>query len=67
MFENNASEFIKKRLKRIKMISRRSKLNYFAFHLANPLTVFFRDILIKYFVKNEKFLNNYLGKIYNNK
>ena len=47
MFENNASEFIKKRLKRIKMISRRSKLNYFAFHLANPLTVFFRDILIK--------------------
>ena len=46
------------------MISKRSKFNYFAFHLSNSLMVFARDILIKYFVKNDKFLNNYLGKIY---
>ena len=64
MLGNNESEFIKKRLKRIKMISKRSKFNYFAFHLSNSLMVFVRDILIKYFVKNDKFLNNYLGKIY---
>ena len=64
MFENNGLEFNKKRLKRTKMISKRSNFNYFAFHLSNPLMIFFRDILIKYFVRNKKFLNNYLGKIY---
>ena len=42
----------------------RSKLNQFAFHLSNPLTVYFRNIFLKKLVKNKKFLESYLGKIY---
>ena len=46
-------------------INSRSSINHFAFHLANPINVFFRDIFLKYLSKNKKFLENYLGKIYN--
>jgi salicylate hydroxylase len=48
------------------MIDRKSRLNYFIFHLSNPLIIFVRNILMRYLVKNKKFINNYLGKIYKN-
>ena len=48
------------------MVNKRSKLNQFAFHLSNPVAVFFRNIFFKKFIKNKKFLDSYLGKIYNN-
>ena len=32
------------RIKRIKMINMKSKFNYFAFHLSNPLTIWIRNI-----------------------
>ena len=54
------------RTKRVKMINRRSNFNQFAFHLSNPVMTFFRNILMKYLVKNENFLKSYLGKIYKN-
>ena len=65
-FQNKNNKFNKKRIKRTKMIDRKSKLNYFAFHLSNPLACFVRNLLIKYLVKNNKFIKSYLGKIYNN-
>ena len=48
------------------MIDRKSRLNYFAFHLSNPLMIFVRNLLMRYLVKNNKFINSYLGKIYKN-
>ncbi len=65
-FENKNDQFNKDRIKRTKMINRKSRFNYFAFHLSNPLMSFVRNLLMKYFVKNNKFINNYLGKIYKN-
>ena len=65
-FENENDQFNKKRIKRIKMIDRKSKFNYFAFHLSNPLMIFVRNLLLRYLVKNNKFINSYLGKIYKN-
>ena len=65
-FENENDQFNKKRIKRAKMIDRKSKFNYFAFHLSNPLMIFVRNLLLRYFVKNNKFINSYLGKIYKN-
>jgi salicylate hydroxylase len=65
-FENENNQFNKKRIKRTRMINRKSRLNYFAFHLSNPLMSFVRNLLIKYLVKNRKFINSYLGKIYKN-
>jgi salicylate hydroxylase len=62
---NKFNQFNNKRVKRTKTIDRKSKLNYFAFHFNNPLLNFLRNLLIKYLVKNERFIKNYLGKIYN--
>ena len=65
--ENNSEgDFFKNRVIKTKMVNKRSKLNQFAFHLSNPVNVFFRNIFLKKFIKNKKFLDSYLGKIYNN-
>ena len=63
---NNNNHFYNKRLKRVKMINRRSNFNQFAFHLSNPIMIFFRNIFLKVLTKNKKFLQSYLGKIYKN-
>ena len=63
--ENNTENgFFKNRVKKTKMVNNRSKFNQFAFHLSNPLTISLRNILLKKLVKNKKFLESYLGKIY---
>jgi len=62
-FDNN---FFKNRVNKTKMVNNRSKFNQFAFHLSNPLTTLLRNIFLKRLVKNKKFLESYLGKIYKN-
>ena len=63
--ENDTKDnFFKKRVTKTKMVNNRSKINQFVFHLSNPLTIFFRNIILKRIVKNKKFLETYLGKIY---
>ena len=65
--ENNTEgNYFKSRVYKTKMVNNRSKFNQFAFHLSSPLTIFFRNIFLKRLVKNKKFLESYLGKIYNN-
>jgi salicylate hydroxylase len=65
--ENNTeSNFFKNRVKKIKMVNIRSKFNQFVFHLSNPLTTFLRNIFLKRLVKNKKFLESYLGRVYRN-
>ena len=64
--QNNTSSYYKKRVLRAKQIISRSNLNHFAFHLSNPINILFRNTLLKYFSKNKKFLEKYLGKVYNN-
>ena len=64
--DNETNQFNDKRIKRTKMINIKSKFNYFAFHLSNPLIIWIRNILMSYLVKNKKFINNYLGRIYKN-
>ena len=63
---NDKNDFYNKRIERVKMINNRSKLNQFAFHLSNPILIFFRNIILKILTKNKNFLENYLGKIYKN-
>ena len=63
---NNKNEFYNNRIVKVKMINNRSKLNHFAFHLSNPIIVFFRNIILKFLTKNKSFLSSYLGKIYKN-
>ena len=70
LFKNieNSTEtnFFKNRVIRTKMVNTRSKFNQFAFHISNPLIRYFRNIFLKKLVRNEKFLESYLGKIYKN-
>ena len=65
--ENNTeSNFFKSRVNKTKMVNIRSKFNQFAFHISNPLIIFFRDFFLKRLEKKKKFLESYLGKIYKN-
>ena len=61
---DNSSNYYKTRVLKTKQINSRSSINHFAFHLANPINVFFRNIFLKHFSKKKNFLENYLGKIY---
>ena len=63
--KNNSLNYYKKRTLKTKQINSRASLNHFVFHLSNPLNIFFRNIILKYICKNKSFLENYLGKIYN--
>ena len=58
------SEYFKNRTRRTDLISKRSKLNYFGFHISNPLLKIFRNIILKILVTNKNFINSYLGKVY---
>ena len=53
------------RFQKIKPIKKRSKINYFAFHLSNNFFKKIRNFMLRKLVKNEKFLKSYLGKVYN--
>ena len=64
--KNGNNEFTNQRIERTKMINKKSKFNYFAFHLSNPFMVFARDLIMRHLVKNKKFIGSYLGKIYRN-
>ena len=58
------NEYFKNRVERTNLINKRSKFNYFGFHISNPLLKILRNILLKRFVKNRNFIHSYLGKIY---
>ncbi len=61
---NTENKFFKNRVRKTKMVNRRSKINQFTFHLSNPLLKFIRDISLKRLLKNKQFLESYIGKIY---
>ena len=62
---NDSANYYKKRVLKTRQIKSRSSINHFAFHLSNPLNKFIRNVFLKILTKNKKFLENYLGKIYN--
>ena len=61
---NNTYSYYKKRRLKIKEVNLRSKLNHFLFHLSNPISILFRNFILKKLTNSKFFLNNYLGKIY---
>jgi len=62
--KNIQNLYFKKRLKKTTQINKRSKFNYFAYHISNPLLVILRNFFVKHLVKNKNFIQSYLGKIY---
>ena len=68
LISNNHSdiqnEYFKNRVERTNLINKRSKFNYFGFHISNPLLKILRNEFLKRLVKNKKFIHSYLGKVY---
>jgi len=58
------NEYFKNRVERTNLINKRSKINYFGFHITNPLLKILRNFFLKRLVKNKNFIQSYLGKIY---
>ena len=58
------NKYFKNRVERINLVNKRSKLNYFGFHITNPLLKILRTFFLRHLVKNKNFIQNYLGKIY---
>jgi len=67
--ENNEEAhniYFKNRSARVKIIKRRSNLNFFAFHLSSSFMQKIRNIFLKFLVKRKTFIEGYLGKVYRN-
>ena len=58
------SLYFQKRLEKTKLINNRSIINYYSFHLSNPILVKARNAILKKITKSKKFMNSYLGNIY---
>jgi len=56
--------YFNNRLKRTNLIIKRSKFNYFIFHFTNQILKSLRNLILKFLLKNKKFINRYLGKVY---
>ena len=64
--KNITNTYYQKRFEKIKLVNSRSIINHFSFHLSNPIMISIRNFALKYLIKNKKFLENYLGKVYKN-
>ena len=65
--ENNpeiTSIYFKNRSRRVKIIKRRSDLNFFIFHFSNSIIKKIRNFLMKFLLKRKFFINRYIGTIY---
>ena len=60
--EGVQNKYFKNRVERTNLINKRSKINYFGFHITNPLLKILRNFFLKRLVKNNNFIQNYLGK-----
>ena len=56
--------YFNNRLKRTNLVIKRSKFNYFIFHISNSVLKIFRNKILKILIKNKNFINSYLGKVY---
>ena len=51
---------------RAKIVRKRSNLNFFIFHFSNSLMQNIRNMILRFLVKRKKFIESYLGKVYEN-
>ena len=61
---NKPDIYFANRLKRIGIVSKRSNLNFFTFHLSNQYFVRIRNYILKKLINQKIFKNNFLGKVF---
>jgi len=62
--ENMHETYFNNRSKRLKIIKKRSDFNFLMFHFSTSVAKIIRNLILKYLVKNKKFISYYLGEIY---
>ncbi len=60
------NDYFRRRSIRVKLVRNRSNLNFFAFHLSNPVMQKIRNFFMKFLVKRKNFIKSYLGTVYKN-
>ncbi len=61
-----SNAYFKKRLKRAKIIRRRSNFNFFLFHFSSSVMQKTRNLFLKFLVNKKAFINRYIGPVYKN-
>ena len=56
--------YFQERLKRAKIVRRRSNINFFAFHFSSSIMQAIRNFFIKFLVERKSFISSYLGTVY---
>ena len=62
--EDIQNTYFQERLKRAKIVRRRSNINFFAFHFSSTIMQIIRNFFIKFLVKRRSFISSYLGTVY---
>ena len=62
--ENIQSAYFQERLKRAKIVRRRSNINFFAFHFSSLIMQSLRNFFMKFLIKRKSFISSYLGTVY---
>ncbi len=63
---NIQNTYFETRLKRAKIVRKRSNFNFFVFHFSSKFMQSIRNFFIKFLVKRKRFINSYLGTVYKN-
>ncbi len=62
--EDIQNAYYQERLKRAKIVRRRSNINFFAFHFSSAIMQVIRNFFMKFLIKRKSFINSYLGTVY---
>ena len=63
---DSTNAYFQERSKRVKIVRKRSNLNFFVFHFSSSIMQIIRNFFMKFLVKRKSFINSYLGTIYKN-
>ncbi len=62
--EDIQNAYYQERLRRAKIVRRRSNINFFAFHFSSATMQVIRNFFMKFLIKRKSFINSYLGTVY---
>ncbi len=63
---NIQNTYFQNRLKRVKIVRKRSNFNFFAFHFSSKVMQKIRNFFIKFLINKKSFIRSYLGIVYKN-
>ncbi len=64
--EDIQNVYFQERLKRAKLVRKRSNINFFAFHFSSSILQGIRNFFMKLLIKRKRFISSYLGAVYKN-